>query len=111
MEAFVLTQLSVPEIRELFRQELETYFATAGKNPKQPENDDLLTIEEAADFLSLSVPTLYGMTSARTIPFSKPGKRLYFSKAKLTEWVNAGCRKTQSELAQEAPNHLTRKGK
>ena len=69
---------------------------------QQPEAaDQLLTIGEAATFLHLSVPTLYGRVSNSTIPHSKAGKRLYFSRKELTDWIKAGRRQTVSELEQE----------
>lgn len=41
--------------------------------------DEVLTIHQAADFLNLTPQTIYGLVSARKIPFSKPiGSRLYF---------------------------------
>lgn len=53
--------------------------------PSEPEVP--LSIEEAADFVGLKKATLYGHTSARTIPFHRKGKRLYFYKSELSEWI------------------------
>lgn len=72
--------------------------------------DDLLTIEQAADFLSLSVPTIYAKTSAKSIPFMKRGKRLYFSRTELMEYLKAGRSKTRAEQIAEAGQHLKMKG-
>jgi excisionase family DNA binding protein len=94
MEPILFTQLSIPEIRQLFRQELENYFENNKQsNEPQPDPDQLLTIQQAAEFLSLSVPTLYGYVSRKAIPFYKRSKRLYFSKQELTDWVKAGRKK------------------
>lgn len=57
-----------------------------------PEADEPLTIQQAAAFIKLSVPTLYGLVSRAAIPVNKNGKRLYFSKQELTDWIKA-CRK------------------
>ena len=51
--------------------------------PKQVfpyQTDQLLTIQQAAELLSLSVPTLYGYVHRAEIPaFKRPGtKRLFF---------------------------------
>ena len=62
-------------------------------------SDRPMSITEAAKFLNLSVPTLYGFVSKRTIPFSKLGKRLYFSEAELTSWVKSGRKQTCTEIA------------
>jgi excisionase family DNA binding protein len=65
-------------------------------------SDGLLTIDEAAKLLTLAVPTLYGMVGRREIPFCKKGKRLYFIKQELTEWVHSGRKQTASEIKKEA---------
>lgn len=66
------------------------------------ESDQLLTIQEAGEFLNLSVPTIYGYVHKAEIPVSKKGKRLYFSKKELTDWIKSGRRKTIGEVALEA---------
>jgi excisionase family DNA binding protein len=59
---------------------------------------DLLTIKQAAEFLSLSVPTLYTKVSRKEIPVNKRGKRLYFSITELSTWIKSGKKKTQEEV-------------
>lgn len=60
--------------------------------------DELLTIQQAAELLSLSVPTLYGYVHRQEIPNHKNKKRLYFMRAELMEWVKNGRRKTVEEI-------------
>jgi excisionase family DNA binding protein len=106
MENLVFTQLTIPEVRQLFRQELETYFSTKTHNPTQQATDQLLTIAQVAEFLSLSVPTVYGLVSRSVIPCMKKGKRLYFSKDEISDWIKTGKKKTISELSAEADTYL-----
>ncbi|NEM99436.1 helix-turn-helix domain-containing protein [Pontibacter burrus] len=58
--------------------------------------------EEAILNIHLSVATLYTKVSCRELPFSKRGKRLYFHRGELEEWVRQGRRKTVSEIREEA---------
>jgi len=112
MENLVFTQLSIPEIRQIFRQELETFFANEKNNsPVTDEADQFLTIQQASEFLNLKVSTLYGLVHEKKIPVSKPGKHLFFSKRELTEWVQAGRKKTAKELGAEAEAIIKSKGK
>jgi len=67
-----------------------------------PQQDELLTIQQAAEILKLSVPTIYGLVSRTEIPHAKKGKRLYFSKLELLEWVQSGRKKTNAEIAAAA---------
>nr|WKN35057.1 helix-turn-helix domain-containing protein [Tunicatimonas sp. TK19036] len=102
MENLVFTQLSIPEIRQLLRQELENYFESGiPSRVTETESNNLLTVQEAASFLNLAVPTIYGLVSRREIPFSKKGKRLYFLKEELTEWVQTGRKRTVAEIEKE----------
>ena len=80
-------------------------------NNSQPESDQLLTIKQAGELLSLSVPTLYGLVQKSLIPVSKQGKRLYFSKQELTEWIKAGRKLTISEIESQAGSYLAKKKK
>lgn len=75
------------------------------------ETEDLLTIREAAEFLHLSVPTIYGHVSKSVIPHSKRGKRLYFSKRELTAWIQDGRKKTKAEITAEVENGINPKKK
>jgi excisionase family DNA binding protein len=72
---------------------------------------ELLTIKQAADFLSLSVPTIYGLVQRQEIPVNKRGKRLYFSKQELTDWIKAGRKKTNEEIESEATRYIRRNKK
>ena len=81
------------------------------KGMNQPESDKLLTIQEAGELIKLSVPTLYGYVSRKEIPFSKKGKRLYFSKQQLFDWIQEGRKKTKAELTAEASTYLLIKKK
>jgi len=55
--------------------------------------DNLLTVQEAADFLRWAVPTLYSYASRRKIPFIKLGyKSLRFRRSDLEKLIQAGER-------------------
>lgn len=71
-------------------------------NNSQLTGDQLLTIQEAAQVLHLSVPTIYGLVHRKEIPVCKKGKRLYFSKDELTAYIKSGRKKTKSEIESEA---------
>jgi len=75
---------------------------------EQPER--FLTIEEAAKFLDLTVPTVYAKVSRGELPVMKRGKRLYFSDIELVEYLKAGRKKTNAEIDAEAETYLKKKG-
>ena len=86
--------------------ELKALLLKKSEKPTEP-NDELLTIEQAAEFLCLTVPTIYSKVSKRKLPFMKREKRLYFSKKELTEYIKQGRNKTVSEINAEADTYLS----
>ena len=74
---------------------------------KLPES--LLTIEQAAEFLTLSKATIYSKVSRNELPFMKRDKRLYFSQAELMDYIKEGRHKTVSEMEQEAGSFVNNK--
>ena len=90
--------------------ELKSLFIERQETPITPP-EQLLTIQEAAEFLSLAVPTIYSKVSKGELPVMKRGKRLYFSRTELMEYVKAGRKKSNAEIEQEAEAYLLNKKK
>jgi excisionase family DNA binding protein len=101
-EAVAQLYSKLSNIEKLLQDQLQT---------SQHESDQLLTIKEAAEFLNLSVPTLYGYIHRQAIPASKRAGRLYFSKQELIDWVKAGRKKTTTEISAEAEKRTQPKRK
>ena len=80
------------EVRELKRLLIEKQEQAPTEQPEQ-----LLTIEEAAKFLRLAVPTMYSKVSKGELPVMKQGKRLYFSRTELLEYLKDGRKKSNAE--------------
>jgi predicted DNA-binding transcriptional regulator AlpA len=105
MQNLLLTQISDVEIRQLFREELENFFAENKIGENKAGNDEIGGIDVAIKLTGLAKPTIYSLCSERKIPHSKQGKRLYFSRLELLEWIKNGKRKTNAEIAVEAENY------
>ena len=76
----------------------------------QTEQDELLTVPDAAKLLSLSVPSIYGLIHKGELPVMKRSKRCYFSKMELIAYLKQGRKKTILETANEAETYLKNKG-
>ena len=74
------------------------------KEQHTEQQEQFLTIQQAAEFLCLTVPTIYSKVSRRKLPFMKQGKRLYFSKSELSDYLRRGKKETAAEM--EADNYL-----
>lgn len=63
---------------------------------------DVLTVEEACKFLSISESYLYKLTSGNKISYFKPeGKKIYFQRADLESWILRNKVKSNDELEDE----------
>jgi len=65
-----------------------------GAHIKPPDNDSgsLLTVDQAASLLHLSVATIYGLIHKREISSLKRGRRVYFKKEDLLQYLEDGRR-------------------
>jgi len=97
METLTFNQLPEAVTRLLEKiDHIETLLTEHGTQQAGP--DQPINIKEAADFLDLAVPTVYSKVSRKEIPVNKKGKRLYFYKSELEEWIRQGRKQTFSEL-------------
>jgi excisionase family DNA binding protein len=70
---------------------------------------EVLTLEEAAEYLQLSKSCLYKLTSNKEISHYVPGgKKIYFRRTELDNWVFNGKVTPSSEFDQEIENYLGR---
>ena len=80
--------------------------AVRNEQPTTDQTEQFLTIQEAAEFLSLTVPTMYSKVSKAQLPVMKRSKRLYFSRTELMEYLKDGRKKSNAEIEQEAEAYL-----
>lgn len=66
----------------------------------------IMTIEQVASYLSLSKATIYGYTFRNTIPYAKRGKRLYFEKSAIDEWLFENSRETTKDIEKMASEYI-----
>lgn len=68
----------------------------------------ILTFDEAVEFTGYKKSYLYKLTSTGIIPHSKPnGKRIFFDREKLEDWLLGNSRTGQEERKQQAATYLT----
>ncbi|MBI2730495.1 MAG: helix-turn-helix domain-containing protein [Sphingobacteriales bacterium] len=72
---------------------------------------EVFNLNQAAEYVSLSKSAIYKKTSERNIPHFKQGKRLYFKRSELDEWLTELKITTHAEIEKEAADYIIRKGK
>lgn len=93
---FVVVQL--PELRKIIHDEVSVAVQQISFLQKVDPLPEFLTIQEAAAFLNLAVPSLYSMVSRGDLPYIKKTKKLYFSRESLVEYLVSGKQKTKQEI-------------
>ena len=63
-------------------------------------------MNQAADFLGIAKATLYGKCCNLLIPHFKKGKKLYFDKVELLEWLKSCKQKTINDISENVNAHL-----
>ena len=111
MNDILLSPIRLNELEILIQNSVERALnAQQDKQANRSEHpEQLFTIQQAADFLSLAVPTIYSMVSRGELPYMKRSKRLYFSRFELTNYLKAGRKKTIAETIAEADQYLIKK--
>ena len=97
----VLTFDQLPNAVTLLTKEIgELKQLLLTKSEQQPTEapEQFLTIQEAAEFLSLTVPTMYSKVSKGELPVMKRGKRLYFSRTELMTYIKTGRKMSNAEI-------------
>ena len=69
---------------------------------------EVLTLNEAADFLCQSKSSLYKKTAYWTIPHYKVGKKLYFKRTDLIEWIEKHRVKTREDIERDALAYISK---
>lgn len=68
---------------------------------------EILIFKEACLYLNISQSHLYKLTSTKQIPhFCPQGKKLYFKRAELDEWLLRNRTTSQGEMESKAGNYL-----
>ena len=79
---------------------------------QQAMQKQVLNFNDACIYLELSQSHLYKLTSTGSIPHYKPnGKKLYFNRQELDNWLLRNRSNSIDEIDQEAANYLIKKGR
>lgn len=104
MEKTVSISMQVDEFRGII---IDCFNACLQANSQSaPAEPDLMTVPMVAEFLNLKTATIYGLIHKGEIPNFKRGKRVYFSRKQLLEWIESGSRRTIDEVKAGAEQYL-----
>jgi len=76
---------------------------------QENEEETFIDIIKVAELLQLSKQTIYGLVNRKKIPFHKRGKKLYFLKKEIINWVTTG-KEEEKTVKDQVDDFLTKKG-
>lgn len=72
---------------------------------------EILTAQETANYMGISMSYLYKLTMGRKIPHYKPmGKICYFKRSEVEQWMLSNRISTEQEINNKALSYCRRKG-
>ena len=100
MDKIIVTTQS--ELSNLIEEAMQKTITSVNACERDDYLPEYLTISQAASYLNLAKQTLYGFTSNRVIPFIKKGKKLYFKKTQLDDWLTEETKEAVHDSKTEA---------
>jgi len=81
---------------------------TTNQNPSNSNahSKEHYDVKGIAEFLGMKPSGIYGLVHKRKIPHIKKGKRLYFFKSKILEWLRNGNVETDQDIQHKADEYL-----
>jgi len=108
MEKVILISLPESSLKNIVKEAISE--ALNNQSSDSSDSKTVMSINEVIDYIGISKAHCYKLTSAQKIPFSKRGRKLYFDKNEIDNWLLANPTKTSKQLADEASNYLKSKG-
>ena len=76
-------------------------------NPSNSSTEDVfMNIDETAKLINLAKPSVYGLVHQNRIPYHKKGKRLYFLKSQIIDWLKSGKKESKDDTETKANEYL-----
>jgi excisionase family DNA binding protein len=110
MEKITFTQLTEEDLREMIRQELTDFFKDKICSKAESQKDgEYLNVTQAAEFLGLTKQTIYFYIKTAILPSYKFGKRVFFKKSEILEYIGKLRRKSKDEINEIADEYIKAK--
>ena len=102
-------QKSVQMDSELAKYVAELEKRVRNLEDKSDSGKEVLTLQEAAQYMGIARSSLYKMTSNQTIPFYRPnGKQIFFERDDILSWIRRNRVFSTEEIEEEARHHMER---
>jgi excisionase family DNA binding protein len=97
-------QMTKEEFKTLLKKSLLEVVAEL--KLQNDSEDQLMTTQQAAAFLNLTLASVYDKTSQKLIPHYKQGKKIMFKKSELVAWIESGKISTMDDIEAETKRYF-----
>ena len=94
---------------EAFARVITLLVIASLQSSKPGDDNQILWMDDAVQFLNLAKPTIYGLLSKGKLPHYKRGRKVYFLRSELEAWLMSGKQKTMADAEQEVENYLSKR--
>ena len=107
MDDLILSTIKLNDLEILIENSIRKVLKASEATSKldHTSETDFLDVQQASVFLKLAVPTIYSMASRRQLVSYKRGKKLYFKKSELLQFIQTGRRSNMSEIREKARHY------
>jgi excisionase family DNA binding protein len=65
---------------------------------KNTVNNEVFTLDEACEYLSISKSSMYKMNMEKVIPFYKPSRKVYYKKSDLDKYLSSNRMEADGDI-------------
>ena len=105
----LLVLISKNELQALIEDAMENTWQERRDPPPDASQSIVMDIDAFCNYTGLSKQTVYRKTRSGNIPHSKRGKRLYFDRKEVDEWLLAN--KVNAKIVEEQTSHFFTKNR
>ncbi len=106
MDKVILISIPETSLKILIEQAVKNALSDVDNQNQNNTELKILNMQEACEYIGISSSHGYKLTSTNQIPHSKRGKRLFFDKSELDQWLVGNKVKTIEELDQETADYF-----
>lgn len=109
MDEIILSSIKTKELITQISKQVSSIILGEIRNNQNSSNqqDQLLSAEEAAQFLNLKKTTIYTKVNKGELPVMKRNNRLYFSSSELLDYLKQGRKKSNSQIEEQVEEYLS----
>ena len=85
---------------------IEKAIQNLSANGPLANTNDPMDVKDLASYLKISASTIYKFTSTRSIPYYKNGKRLFFKREEINDWIFTTKINSNYEIEKEANEYI-----